>query len=659
MKFPQHAPRFLSLWFFSVFCVMLLLALGRLALWIFAAEAGFPPEETARAWSVALRFDMMAAAYLCTPVLLCWGATAAFPRQRRALLKAARIAALCAGVLVVLLEVADFGFFLEYGDQFNVWVLGMANDDARAVLGTILRDYAWERYLLAAAAGTLAWTLFFLPASRRVAKIAAALPRSRGISLAFFFAALACAVVFYRGGAHRRPLRLRDAAVCATEKLNNLVLNPAYALKTALVDRWKISNQGAAPYFVGDVPAQAKLLFGKKAENAQTISELFMTKNERLNPGTPPPKRVFLFVMESYDRWPMLEKYAGLGLCDALRALEKNGASSPNFVSGADGTMLSLSAILSGIPDIEAAQNYRPGGEKAFPTALAEIFGRLGYKTRFAYCGYGFWQHVENYAREQGFDEVVLGGDVPDCPKKYKGEWGVPDHFLFSHLEKLADADGDAPVFTLVLSASYHPPYNLPLEEFGCPPLRVPAELEKIFDGKTPLNTFAHFRYADRALGKFVADVSRKHPDTLFAVTGDHFSRRFPNANPTAAERTQVPFVLAGEGVPAGTALPFGTHADIAPTLLSLCAPEGFEYMTFGVSLFSEKARSRRCAYGARAVVHEGGLFIYGTPQESCGKKIPPEEAEAMKAETDALRALAWTYFEKGDALTSPEKEKK
>ena len=79
MKFPQHAPRFLSLWFFSVFCVMLLLALGRLALWIFAAEAGFPPEETARAWSVALRFDMMAAAYLCTPVLLCWGATAAFP----------------------------------------------------------------------------------------------------------------------------------------------------------------------------------------------------------------------------------------------------------------------------------------------------------------------------------------------------------------------------------------------------------------------------------------------------------------------------------------------------------------------------------------------------------------------------------------------------
>lgn len=30
-----------------------------------------------------------------------------------------------------------------------------------------------------------------------------------------------------------------------------------------------------------------------------------------------------------------------------------------------------------------------------------------------------------------------------------------------------------------------------------------------------------------------------------------------------------------------------------------------------------------------------------------------------MKAETDALRALAWTYFEKGDALTPPEKEKK
>lgn len=656
MKRLSRSPYLISLWFLGLFAMMVLLALGRLALWFFAAGADFGNAETLLVWRIGLRFDLMVAAYLSTPVLICWFLSLFFPHKIKTFFKAGIVASIAVGCLLILTEIINFGFFCEYRDQFNVWVLGLINDDANAIGETILRDYHWGRYLCAIALAFGIWSFLFPLAAKRVLRSVLRRRPGNKAGIAFILIAVVVAVVFYRGGINRRPPRLRDAAPCDTEIYNRLVLNPVFALKHVLVDLRLVSNNGKAPEFVRDIREQAKLLYGEKVETAPSVEALITTKNERLSPNVPAPNHVYLFVMESYDRWPMLEKYSGIGISETLIALEKSGASSPNFISGTSGTMLSLSSVLSGIPTIDVAQNYRPRGNVALPTAAAEIFKRLGYKTRFAYCGYGMWQRVEDYARKQGFEEIVLGSDVPDCPQKYKGEWGVPDGFLFSHLAKLDEADGDTPTFTLVMSASYHPPYNLPLDEFGCPPVKIPAGLESLCDGHADINTLSHFKYSDRELGKFVKTVSAKRSDVLFAVTGDHFSRRFLNRNPSLAEGHQVPFVIAGPGVPAGTTLPFGTHADMIPTLLALCAPEGFEYPSFGVNLFSEKARERRCTFGNRVILHARGGMLYGqasktSSQSAYGAAVSETDIARMKAEVDAHRALAWFYFEKGNDL--------
>lgn len=655
MRRFARARFFLAAWWANLAVVALISALGRLALWIFPAEAGGAifSAEAGEAWNVGARFDLMTGAYLSLPILSAWLVALAFPRKRSAALRCGLGVSLALDLLLVGVWVADFGFFGEYGDQFNVWALGVFNDDAGAIFGTVLADYHWGRYLAAFVAGT-ALCAFAIPRLNRAALRFSA-RRARGVAgtLVLFAATLVCAAFCFRGGFARRPLGLRDAAVCATDKLNRLIVNPAFLLKHVFLDMREISNGGARPAFVHDVPEQARRLFGTPAETPAEIEALVTKKNRRLNPNAPAPKRVYLFVMESYDAWPLAEKYAPLGLADSVAKLRERGASSENFISGASGTMLSLSALMSGVPHVDVAQNYRPNGSRALATATAKIFSRLGYRTRFAYCGYGMWQHVETYARDQGFDEVVLGSDVADCPETLKGEWGVPDGFLFERLAKLARADGDAPVFTLVLSASYHPPYNLPLDDFGCPPVVVPAELADACGGRATPNELRHFRYADRALGKFVEAVGSFDPNAVFAVTGDHFSRRFIGKNPTLAERKQVPFVVAGGGVPAGTKLPFGTHADVVPTLLALCAPEGFEYASFGENLFSEAARSRRCAFGENVVLHAGGGFLYGSPDERYGAPVPPELAAEMTADADALRALAWTYFEKTETPQS------
>lgn len=675
MKSILRTPYLIALWFLSLLSTILLLAVGRLALWLFAAQADFLNAETLLAWKVGLRFDMMVAAYLSTPVLLCWFVSLFFPKKTGTLFKTGAIVSLIVGALLILTEAINFGFFCEYQDQFNVWVLGIINDDAAAIGQTILKDYHWERYLCAIALSFVVWTLFFSKIAKNIFHAVARRKKTTKTGIACIVLAVVVGIIFYRGGTERRPPRLRDAAPCDTEIVNNLVLNPVFTLKHVLIDLWEISNGGKAPTFVKNIEEQAKLLYGEKATTkGETIEKLITTRNKRLNPNVPAPKRVYLFIMESYDRWPMTEKYAGIGICETLIELEKRGASSPNFISGASGTMYSLSSIISGIPHMDVAQNYRPRGKVALPTSIATIFKRLGYKTRFAYSGYGSWQRIEDYVRDQGFDEIVLGSDVSDCPEKYKGEWGVPDGFLFSHLEKIDAGSKDEFVFTLIMSASYHPPYNLPLDELDCPPISLPPELRKICDGRATPQILSHFKYSDRELGKFIKNTSKKYPDSLFAVTGDHFSRRFLSKKPTLSEKKQVPFVLVSPGVPAGTQLPFGTHADMAPTLLALCAPDGFEYPTFGINLFSQKAQKRRCTIGDHTILHADGGMLHDelieedekdseTPADSpenlryYGKKLSDEAHSQMQAEVDAWRALAWTYFEKGNTSKEAKSE--
>lgn len=656
-------PYFFGIWLVAFLTTMACLSVGRLLLWIFPAGLDFFSGETLLAWKTGLRFDLLVASYAATPILLLWLISLGVPALRRAnrALRLSRCWCHVWTVLLILISAANFGFFREYRDQFNVWTLGLFNDDAGAVFGTVLEDYPWQWYALAVAAAAALLCGFALPRCFRKAVSIAARLGAGGGQRRFRDAIVCLAVIIilipivYRGGIARRPPRLRDAAVCETDAANRLVVNPVFALKHVLLDVRLVSNNGKRPAFARrDVRRQAAVAYGEEALTAKTVEELIRRENVRLG-NAEPPRRIYLFVMESYDRWPMLDKYAAMGLCNSLLEMERRGASSDNFISGASGTMLSLSALMSGVPHVDVAQNYRPRGQIALPTATARLFGRLGYKTRFAYCGYGLWQNVADYAKKQGFDEIVLGSDVPDCPDALKGEWGVPDGFLFRELEKIADADGDEPVFTLVMSASYHPPYNLDLEAFGCEPCALPDSLESEYDGRFSMRLFSHLKYADRELGKFVKSVSEKYPDSLFAVTGDHYSRRFLNGNPTLAESKQVPFVLFGAGVPAGTKLPFGTHADVVPTLLSLCAPDGFEYPSFGVSLFSDEARSRRSTFGENVVLHAGGGVSYLNPSLRYGKELSDADFAEMRSRADAERALAWHYFEKGNDLPEPD----
>jgi phosphoglycerol transferase MdoB-like AlkP superfamily enzyme len=98
--------------------------------------------------------------------------------------------------------------------------------------------------------------------------------------------------------------------------------------------------------------------------------------------------------------------------------------------------------------------------------------------------------------------------------------------------------------------------------------------------------------------------MDRRLPRALFALTGDHWSRRFLlNRAPTFWERSAVPLPLYGPSVLGRVRppeSPVGGHLDIAPTLIELAAPAGFAYHSLGENLLAPK---RRLGLGLERIV--------------------------------------------------------
>ncbi len=296
--------------------------------------------------------------------------------------------------------------------------------------------------------------------------------------------------------------------------------------------------------------------------------------------------------MESYDAWPLEDKYAGLDLVPQGRRLARDGLRLRAFLPAASGTIDSNTAILTGIPYASLCARFEPYGRRAGPTSLPTTFRRLGCRTRFFYGGSLSWQNIGDFARDQGFDEVYGAGNLEDHAPA--NEWGVADQYLFDFVAQTVR--DDRPSFNYVVSTSYHPPYNLDLRSLGVPLPRVPPELEAEFRGDRPalLNLLGHLRYADRELGRFVRSQEARLTRPLFAVTGDHWSRRFINGRPSLFERSAVPLILYGKEVLRGAAFPpgcAGSHIDLAPTLIEAAAPRGFRYYAFGQNLLAPRER--------------------------------------------------------------------
>ncbi len=555
-------------------------------------------------------------------------------------------------ILSTLICVVTINYFDEYGDQFNNFLFLALYDDQKAVLKTIVEYYhpVLNGFVLLSSILIGIWIFKYFESKERIYSFLDKIqfPKSKPVTV--FFAVLLFAFGI-RGSVSTIPALREYSGVSNDAFLNKTVINPYRSLNYAIGDFNSVNLLDGKNPFMEE--KQFKLVYSK-----DNITDVIAKKAK--GPTIEKPKQIFLVVMESYDSWPLMDKYLPFNFSSNLSRIAKNGTHFTHFLPSGNTTIDSFGAIMTNVPNCGINISHIGTVNEPAESSIFKQFKKLGYQTNFYYGGYLSWENIGDLAKYEGVDRIFSG--VDGGGKTDTGGWGIEDEKLFNLVIKNTDTSKYS--LNIILTTSYHAPYAVDLEAKGFPYQSTdefPAAMKKYYDGAMNLKELGHLWYGDKALGDFVKKAEKQYAESLFCFTGDHFGRKFVNSKPNLYEKSSVAFILYGKSIPKAVNTTPGSHIDIMPTLIEMIAPKDFAYHSFGESLFD---KNKHDAFGYDKMIQDNDLYYF--PKEA---KIEAINLNNFKESTlkksdltkkhDKVMALAWHYTVKGNQLKGNYSQKK
>ena len=536
---------------------------------------------------------------------------------------------------------------LNYYNEFHVnfdnnLYLGLFEEDLATIFKMLLQQENSVMFILAYIALLLVVFLTFKAISKNRSIENMSMKISKPwMRVSFILVTIFLCVSSMRGSLSMVNFRERNSAVSKVYMLNRSVLNPYKSLEISYKsyrERNKMATNN--PY--------EEPLGQNSMESFQTaIKSIERTVDA---PVIKKPKQVFLVIMESYDAWSLNEKYRPFNVSNNLARIADNGTSFTNFLPTYNATIFAYATIMTSIPyfGVNLAQ-VESSDMNGVDSSIFKEFEKMGYKTNLFYGGFLSWQKIEDYSLNLSCDHIYSAADIGgnldnDC-------WGVEDEELFDLV--LDKVSIDEYSFNVILTTSFHNPFPIDVWSKGFPYKTeedLPKEMQEYFDGTISVKELGHRWYGDMAIGRFMDASEKKYSDALYAYTGDHYARKFINANPTLYEKSLVPFILYGKDIPAQQLDTPGSHMDILSTLVELVAPAGFTYSSFGSSMLNP---DKKMGIAYEKIVTADHIFakvdentvekVYRETQQSVMIDILPYGAEYKQ-----IMGLAWYYVAKG-----------
>lgn len=545
-------------------------------------------------------------------------------------------------ILSTLICIVTINYYKEFNDQFNNFLFLGLDDDKEAVLNTIIDYYNptfnITLFLIISVLGLLIFKLF-----EKKTSIYNVLKRVQP-KLARFLFVLIILYLFVsclRGTLTHPPVMRKWAAISVDPFLNKTIINPYRTLKYAYEDYKKMSEISGENPYVKDI---------KNIYDEDLVSQIIIKK---ANGDTiEKPKQIFLIIMESYDAWPLMDKYSSFGLSDRLTEISQKGIHFTNFLPAYNATFYAYGTITAGIPYNGINISRLATMSDPYITSIFNQFKKLGYKTNMFYGGFLSWENIGEFTTHMGCDKVYSAIDAGG--KSESGTWGVEDEKLFDLVIQKTNTEEYS--FNVILTSSYHAPYCVDLESKGFEYKSVddfPELMKKYSDGRMTLEELGHLWYGDWAIGRFVDEAEEKYGNSLYAFTGDHFGRKFINHNPNLYECSAVPFIIYGKNIKAGKNLTPGSHIDIAPTLIEMIAPKDFVYYSFGSSLLHQ---NKEYGVGFEKTIDSDSLYFSAKDEQvyaiSLSNFMENKRIELKyKDEYEKIMGLSWHYIIRGDSL--------
>jgi phosphoglycerol transferase MdoB-like AlkP superfamily enzyme len=517
--------------------------LTRITLALRPETASLAAGDLARSFALGFAFDLAAAVYAVTPLVL-WLALAP---GRLARTRAYRLATLgwfgIACFAMLLLAIAEWLFWEEFGARFNFIAVDYLLY-THEVLGNI-----WESYpvgWLLAALALAAAALTALAARRLWRWSAAPLGRTRGLAVVAAQLALVAAVTAFVD-ADLKNRSTEDAA-------NELAGNGLYEFFAA-----NRRNELSFERYYRTMPQPEALETVRRALSPAQWVDPESESVERFEPGRGAERQlnVVLVSVESLGA-----EYLGAygdprGLTPNLDRLARESLWFSNVYATGNRTVRGLEALALALPPTPGQSIVRrPKNGVLF--SLGSVFEDKGYGVLFAYGGYGYFDNMNAFFDANDYRVVDRRGIASDRIE-FENVWGVADEHLYDQvideIEREKAAKPGRPVFAHVMTTSNHRPYTYPAGRID-----IPSGTGR--DGAV--------KYTDYAIGRLIERARTRawFDDTVFVITADHGA----NARGTTripVDKYLIPvFVYAPKHVAPRRIDRLMSQIDIAPTLL-------------------------------------------------------------------------------------------
>ena len=300
-------------------------------------------------------------------------------------------------------------------------------------------------------------------------------------------------------------------------------------------------------------------------------------------------------------------------LMPALDSLADENLMFTNMYATGTRTVRGMEALSLSIPPTPGSSIVRRQDNQNLAT-VGYIFQKEGYTRTFYYGGDGYFDNMNEYFGDNGFDITDRGRNlkisdtyhtkrtvIPDQEVHFENAWGISDEDLFEAVVSGADKDDQAgvPFYDFVMTTSNHRPFTFP---------------EGKIDMK-PGTREAAVKYTDYAIDHFLKEIQKKswYKNTVVIIVADHCAGS-AGKNEIEISKYHIPCIIVNLPEKGKKVISkMCSQIDLYPTLFSLLG-WNYESNLYGQNVLDPTFQQRAVlgTYQKLAYLKNDSLVILG-----------------------------------------------
>ena len=377
-----------------------------------------------------------------------------------------------------------------------------------------------------------------------------------------------------------RPANISDAMYSSNRMVNEITKNSIHSIAYAMYVNAKNEGGGIVKKY-GKMDVATAIKRVEKRLNIESLdAKLPLSRLEKTHFKSTKSKNLVIFLQESLGYQFVAAAGGEKGITPNLNRLSREGIFFRDLYSNGTRSIRGIAGSVAGNFSVPGRGVLKRNKSQRDYFTIAKLLKPYGYYTSFIYGGESRFDNMKSWFLGNGFDEII---DEPKFKNPtFVGTWGVCDGDVVSraNAEYKKLYSQNKKFASVIFSTSNHSPFDFPEDTI------------KLIDGVPKKSVKNAIKYADFAIGKFIALAKKEayYKDTIFVIVADHNVRVYGD-DMVPVDMFQIPALILGKDVKPYIYKKIATQPDVLATALDLIGLD-LHYPIMGHSIFSDKKQN-------------------------------------------------------------------